>query len=120
MEVNFPFSLRLESMPDDTNRVAVFYGPIVLAGDLGDENDSLAFSPMYVPVLQTEIRDPNQWLKPVERKINSFKMQNVGQPRDVEMNPLYSTHNRSYSVYFDIFSKEGWKIFQEKYQKELA
>ncbi len=40
VEIRYPFTLRLETMPDDTNRVAVFYGPLVLAGDLGNENDS--------------------------------------------------------------------------------
>ena len=34
VEVKIPFTLRLETMPDDTNRVAIMYGPLVLAGDV--------------------------------------------------------------------------------------
>src|SRR2546425_12180766 len=35
--VRLPMSLHTEAMPDDPNMIAVMYGPIVLAGDLGKE-----------------------------------------------------------------------------------
>jgi uncharacterized protein len=41
VEVEIPFTLRLEAMPDDENRAAVLYGPLVLAGDLGPVEDPL-------------------------------------------------------------------------------
>jgi DUF1680 family protein len=119
VEISFPFSLRLETMPDDSNRVALFYGPIVLAGDLGAENDTNRFDPMFVPVIMTENRDPKSWLKPVEGKTNTFVSQNVGRPRDVEFKPFYSTHNRSYSVYFDMFTETGWEEHQKEYLRKL-
>jgi len=37
LEVRLPMSLHTEAMPDDPNVLAVMYGPIVLAGDLGRE-----------------------------------------------------------------------------------
>src|SRR5262249_52248592 len=37
VQVRLPMSLRLEPMPDDPHVVAVLYGPILLAGDLGKE-----------------------------------------------------------------------------------
>jgi DUF1680 family protein len=37
VEVTLPMSPRTEPMPDDPDRVAVLYGPIVLAGTLGTE-----------------------------------------------------------------------------------
>ena len=119
VEISFPFSLRLETMPDDINRVALFYGPLVLAGDLGDENDSNRYDPNFVPVIMTENRDPNNWMKPVDGKINTFKTQNVGRPREVEFKPFYATHNRSYSVYFDMFSEKGWEVHQKEYLQKL-
>jgi uncharacterized protein len=119
VEISFPFTLRLETMPDDSNRVAVFYGPIVLAGDLGIEKDSNRYDPNFVPVILTENRDPNNWMKPVEGKINTFVTQNVGRPRDVEFKPFYATHNRSYSVYFDMFTKGAWEEHQKEYLLKL-
>src|SRR4029453_9983874 len=35
MQVKFPMSLHLESLPDDSHIQALMYGPVVLAGDLG-------------------------------------------------------------------------------------
>jgi DUF1680 family protein len=37
VEVRWPMGLRVEAMPDDPNMIAILYGPIVLAGDLGQE-----------------------------------------------------------------------------------
>ena len=119
VEINFPFTLRLETMPDDTNRVAVFYGPVVLAGDLGEENDSNRYNPDFVPVLMTENRNPENWLKPVDGKANTFVSQKTGRPRDVEFKPFFATHNRSYSVYFDMFTEDGWNQYQKEYRQKL-
>ena len=119
VEVSFPFSLRLETMPDDSNRVAVFYGPVVLAGDLGAENDSNRYDPLFVPVIMTENRDPNLWLKPVAGETNTFISQYTGRPRDVEFKPFFATHNRSYSVYFDRFTEQGWEEHQKEYLRKL-
>lgn len=119
VEIEFPFSLRLETMPDDTSRVAVFYGPIVLAGDLGPEEDQNAYDPLYVPVLMTENRNPNDWLTPVENQKNSFQLQGIGKPRNIQFKPFYKTHNRRYSVYFDLFNNEQWQTQQLAYKEKL-
>ena len=102
VEIKMPFTLRLEPMPDDSNRVAVMYGPLVMAGDLGPVKDSASTDAMYVPVLMTENRDPNRWMKPVEGKVNTFVTVNTGRPGDVEMRPFYTIYNSRYSVYWDI------------------
>lgn len=119
IEMQMPFSLRLESMPDDSDRVAVMYGPLVLAGDLGEVEDPDAYDPMYVPVIRTSDRKPSDWLKPVEGKANTFETVEVGTPRNFTLKPFYETHDRRYSVYFDIFSKEKWAEFQAEYQAKL-
>lgn len=119
VNVSFPFSLRTEGMPDDSNRIAVFYGPLVLAGDLGDTNDVLAYSPMYVPVLITENKKITDWLKPVEGKTNTFQTVDVGNPRDMILKPFYKTNDRRYSIYWDIFTQEKWKNFQQEYKADI-
>ncbi|MGV8094604.1 MAG: beta-L-arabinofuranosidase domain-containing protein [Mangrovibacterium sp.] len=116
VDVKFPFTLRVETMPDDTNRVAFLYGPLVLAGDLGPEDDPKSADPFYVPVFVTENRDPNVWTKPVEGKVNTFKTIDTGRPADIELKPFFQTHERRYSVYFDLFSETGWTRYQEEYR----
>jgi hypothetical protein len=119
IEVYIPFSLSLVAMPDDSNRVAVMYGPLVLAGDLGPVKDSSLRDAMYVPVMMTEKRDPASWIKPVEGKPNTFITFNTGRPRDVELKPFYSIYNRRYSVYWDLFNENEWNARKTAYSAEL-
>jgi DUF1680 family protein len=120
VEVHIPFSLRLEPMPDDSERVAVMFGPLVLAGDFGSISDSAFKDPMYVPVMMTENRDPSTWMKPVEGKTNSFITVNTGRPRDVEFKPFYLTCNRRYSIYWDLFTEHEWENRKQAYTAEQA
>ncbi len=119
VDVSFPFNLRIESMPDDANRVAIMYGPLVLAGQLGPEDDPEAKSPMYVPVILSEKRDPSDWLKPVDGNPNAFVMSGVGRPRDVELKPFYSTHEERYTIYWDLFTEKGWEEKKVEYAKKI-
>lgn len=114
LSVEIPFSLRLETMPDDENRVAVFNGPIVLAGILGSVDDEKAKDMDYVPVLMSEDRNPENWLTKVEGKANTFTTNDVGNPRDVVMKPFYKTHDERYSVYFDLFTEKRWQEYKQK------
>jgi uncharacterized protein len=102
VEISLPFSLHIEAMPDDTNRIALMYGPLVMAGDLGPIADTVIKSPDYVPVLMTEDRNPSEWMKPVEGKKNTFKTINTGNPVDIEFRPFYTIYDRRYSVYLDL------------------
>lgn len=119
VEISFPFTLRLEAMPDDSSRVAVMYGPLVMAGDLGPLKDSLSKDPLYVPVLMTENRNPETWMKPVDGKVNTFVTVNTGRPRDIEMRPFYTFYDRRYSVYWDMFTEEEWLRRESEYRLEL-
>jgi hypothetical protein len=118
VEVNIPFSLRLEPMPDDSNRVAVMYGPLVLAGDLGAVSDSALKDAMYVPVMMTVKRDPSTWMKPVKGKPNTFMTINTGRPRDVELKSFYATYSRRYSIYWDLFNEKEWEARKAEYNAE--
>ncbi len=118
IEVKFPFTLRLEAMPDDERRIAVMYGPLVLAGDLGPEDDPNADDSDYVPVLLTEQKEPTKWLEPGEG-VNTFNVVNVGLPRNFTLKPFYETHERRYSVYFDMYNQEQWEAHQKEVKNEL-
>jgi len=118
VEVKFPFSLRLETMPDNKSRVAIFNGPVVLAGDLGADPDSLSNDPMYVPVIMSKVTNPEKWLTPVVGEANTFKTQNVGKPRDVVLKPFYKTNERHYSIFWDTYNKEEWSAQETQYKAD--
>ena len=112
VEVRFPESFYTESIPDNASRVAVFYGPVLLAGELGaTEPDPVK----GIPVLVAASGDPNQWVK---RNGMVFRTSSVGQPGDVEMVPFYETKNEYYSVYWDLFTPATWATEQVRYAAE--
>ncbi|MBN2000024.1 glycoside hydrolase family 127 protein [candidate division KSB1 bacterium] len=118
--VKIPFTLRLENMPDDKNRAAILYGPLVMAGNLGPVDDPAANNPDYVPVLITEDRNPALWLSPVDSTVNTFTVSDkVARPKSFTLIPFYTMHDRRYSVYWDIFTEERWNQYQQEYRAEL-
>jgi DUF1680 family protein len=106
IEVNLPFELRLEDMPDDSLRVAVFNGPVLLAGVLGPVDDPAAGDSLYVPVMMTSDREPAHWTLPVANKTGTFMTDATGYPRDVLMKPFYMTYDVRYSVFWDMLPGE--------------
>ena len=115
IELLFDMHLYTESMPDNKNRVALLYGPVVLAGDLG----ATMPDPVYgTPVLLTSNRNATEWARPVANKPLTFKMQGVGKPFDTELSPLYSMDRHFYSVYWDYFTNEEWVSREAAYKEE--
>jgi uncharacterized protein len=113
--LRIPMAIRTESMPDNPDRIAFLYGPIVLAGQLG----MMMPDPVYgTPVLVTAIRKPEAWLKKQIGKPLTFAMLGVGRPFDPILKPLYSTNDQYYSVYFDFFNDRDWQLRQQEYAAE--
>jgi uncharacterized protein len=118
VDLKLPKALRMESVPDNPNRVALMWGPLVLAGDIGPEDwgkrrgDDLS----AVPVFVTEDRNVSDWLKPVPGKPGTFRTAGVGKERDVDFIPFYQLHRTAYAVYWDLYSPAEW----EKRSREVA
>src|SRR5204862_419600 len=70
VELVLPKTLRTEPLPDNPNRLALMWGPLVLAGDLGQERkrgpDRNAEP--QAPVLVAAAQPVENWLKPVTGK----------------------------------------------------
>lgn len=115
IEFTMPENVYTEAMPDNANRRAVFYGPVLLAGILGNtEPDPLK----GVPVFVTSETDPNKWLQMVDKKQLSFNASNIAQPTQVKLIPFNQTKNEYYSVYWDVFTPESWAIQQKAYDEQ--
>jgi hypothetical protein len=98
-----PKQLREEPLPDGPHRVALLWGPLVLAGDLGPERRGRAAS-NNVPVLVGEGIPLEQWLKPVEGQPGDFDTVGAGRDHDVRLVPFYRLHERTYTAYWEAFS----------------
>jgi uncharacterized protein len=113
--VELPEDLHSEGLPDNPSRVALFYGPVLLAGELGArEPDPVS----GIPVLVSSSADPNRWMRRVRVDSLVFRTVSIGQPGDITLIPFNRTENEYYSVYWDLFTPQGWAVQQEKYQAE--
>jgi DUF1680 family protein len=110
VEMNLPMALHVESMPDQKTRQAFLYGPIVLAGDLGDAGltqqlitgpsaPKLDILPIDVPTFRATGEVPAKWIKPADTPL-AFRT--TGQKTDVSLVPLNSLFGKRYSVYWEV------------------
>jgi len=106
-----PKKLHLEALPDNKNRAAVMWGPLVLAGDLGPERRGPFDA---VPSFVNDDKPLSAWVQPVPDKLGIFRSVSAGRilddtQRDVELVPFYRLHRRMYAVYWDLYTAEAWK-----------
>jgi uncharacterized protein len=106
-----PASLRLERAKDAPSLVSVFFGPVLLAGELGRENMPKDFgdkdvnlkTPIVpVPEIASSSANPAVWLRPVQGVIPAFKAHDAGPADGIVFRPLYEVHHERYSVYWRI------------------
>ena len=109
-----PAHFYTESMPDNPTRKAIFYGPVLLAGVLGDKEPE----PQDVPVFVTTEINPNKWIRSLSEDSLIFETNNLGTPKDVKFIPFNRTANEHYSVYWDVFTPQEWTVQQKKYEEE--
>ncbi len=110
--VKLPKKLHLESVPDNDRRVAIMWGPLALAGDLGDqagrrrrERDASR----ETPALLAAGMPVEEWLKPDPDNAGRFRTNGVGRSRDVDFAPFYALHRTRYATYFDLFTPDEWQ-----------
>jgi uncharacterized protein len=105
LTIETPMSLRLELMPDDKNTAAILFGPIVLAGCLGDlsQRDIHSHStapdgpPSPVPVLSIDRDHLAASIRPSGKPLE-FRVRT--KDADITLVPLNSVFGKRYAVYW--------------------
>ncbi len=111
LQFAFPMSLYTESIPDNTNQKAFLYGPLVLAGELGNG----AIRKSDIPVFINTGNNLNAIFKPVAGgEANVFRA--AANNATVSLKPLYKVYNQKQAVYWDFFSPSEWKIKQQEFE----
>jgi DUF1680 family protein len=140
VRVTLPKTLRLEPTPDMPQRVAIMWGPLVLAGDLGPEpvrgrargeNGELleqgeaARSTPVVPLFVAEDVPVDTWVRPVVGEAGHFRTAGVGREpdaegkvHDVDLVPFYRLHRRVYSTYWDLLTPSAWEAKRAEFGRE--
>jgi hypothetical protein len=104
-----PKALHAEATPDNPNRVALMWGPLVLAGDLGPEREGAWTD--AIPSFITASQPIPQWVQTVPGAPVRFQSagRNVdGAERVVNLVPFYRLHRREYALYWDLYTPESW------------
>jgi uncharacterized protein len=120
LEVTVPMAVRVESMPDNPNKVAFLYGPVVLAADLGpapatnnfpyavQQYANLKEAPVAVPVI---VRNDAPIESAIVRSKDGslrFHTDGIGRPNDVTLVPFWEISYSRYNVYWDVFTDSEW------------
>jgi hypothetical protein len=112
VEIGLPMTLRTEALPGDPKIVAIFDGPILLAGAMGTSGlpgggqyaaDQQQYRGWPTPSEPSLIGEPTAILaalKPVSGEPLIFKTEGIGRPRDLTLIPFYRLHHQRYTVYW--------------------
>lgn len=130
VEIQLPMKLRAEFLPGASNEVALLYGPIVLAGELGTNGMPVPFATTQTlfdnvpdpaaPVFVCTADELLAHVKPVSGKTLTFRTHGIGRPQDVTLIPLYDLHRQRYSVYWKLMSESDWKTHAAEMAAEEA
>ena len=113
--VDLSMDIYSEAMPDNANRIALKYGPVVLAGKLGKQMPDALYG---TPVLLTDDKKVNDWIRPAVNEDLAFEIMDVARPLNVTLVPFYKVYDEYYSVYWDYFTNEEWVARQKEYEAE--
>jgi DUF1680 family protein len=113
VDIQLAMKLHTEPLPGASNIVAVLYGPVVLAGELGTngmpnpyargQTDLVRISDPAVPVF---VGDATSILKQIKGAGAPlvFQTRKLGQPNEVTLVPFYRANHERYTVYWNLVS----------------
>ena len=120
VDVAIPMAVRTEAMPDNPDKVAFLYGPIVLAADLGpapatanipyavQQYANLRERPVAVPIIVRNDAPIESSIVRSEDGSLRFHTDGVGRPNDVTLLPFWEISYSRYNVYWDVVSDAQW------------
>ncbi len=121
--ITLPMALRTEPLPGTANEVAIFYGPIVLAGKLGTDGMPVPYAGFQLeearfpdPAVPALVTDQAGWLASVEKVSDSplvFRTHGLGRPQDVTLEPFYTIHHERTTVYWSLLQPAEWEARQQ-------
>lgn len=106
-----PKVLHAEATPDNRARVALMWGPLVLAGDLGPEPQRRSTWSEPIPSFISDNKPPADWLQPIAGKPGNFSTPGrllEGGTKEITLVPFYRLHRRQYEIYWDTYTVAQW------------
>ena len=123
VSVRLPMALHVVPLPGDAKTLAIFVGPILLAGDLGRGDVSAATrlglqAPELARLGTTEVpglvsTDGNVLaaIKPTGAPL-TFVTSGLAQPNDVRLLPFFRADGMRYTVYWRVYTPAEWSAYR--------
>lgn len=135
VKLSLPMSLHAEVLPDNSSNYSLLYGPIVLASQLGKQNQDGLFAddsrgghiaagprlPLQdMPVIIGDKDDIVSHIKKVEGKPLTFTLSGVYPKKydGMTLEPFYRLYECRYMVYWPVWSQQELNAKQEQLAKE--
>jgi uncharacterized protein len=115
VEVKVPLTLHVEKMPDDPGWVALFAGPVLLAGVIPPNNGWTSAEDNTTAVLVPDLRPLSEWVTPTAEPL-TFRSA-ISRPSPVLLKPFYRVGQEHYTVYWDQLAEVSW---QDRIQRQSA
>ncbi len=112
VDISLPMALRTEALPGNPGTVAIFFGPVLLAAELGsadlpggreeavDQKDFVKLPLPDVPRLDGDPASILASLRPSYGGSLVFRTAGIGRPHDLTFIPFYRLHHERYAVYW--------------------
>lgn len=99
MDVQFGMQLREEATKDDASKVALLYGPIVMAGKLDEVTHPFSDPTKYNDYYTFDFKIPSSVVD--KAKYDGLKsIKNFKTKAGIELIPFYDAHHCRYAVYW--------------------
>jgi DUF1680 family protein len=112
VELKLAMHLRAEPMRDDHSVIALMYGPMVMAADLGAASQPFnGASPVLIGATTTAV------LSAIGARTSTGS---VSQPPNLSLQPFFEQYDRRSAVYFSRLTDQQWQIAQAAVMAEKA
>jgi Uncharacterized protein conserved in bacteria len=126
VEVTLPAAISVSRLPDDNNRVAFTYGPVVLCATLGTNNMEIQSTgiagTVKIPSPDDSLSDfiivsgkPEQWINNIKTNLVrtspeklEFQLRNAN--NSLVFVPFYSEYKERYGIYWKVVDKNSGEI----------
>jgi DUF1680 family protein len=118
VDIQLAMKLHTEPLPGTTNIVAVLYGPVVLAGELGtngmpnpyarNQTDLVRVQDPAVPAYIGDTKSLLNQIKTTRLPL-VFQTKTLGQTNGVKLVPFYRANHERYTVYWNLVSEADAK-----------
>ncbi len=115
VHVELPMKLRVARQPQCEGWVSVFYGPILLAGELGSEGlEQADYIGRYTPKKAMQPMDKAPFflaetdeqilsqIAPLPGRPSTFRTAGLAKPEDVTLVPFFRIHFQRYAIYWQL------------------